>query len=58
MKVCIKCQNDFKQNNYAGRIKNICNECHYIKQKEYRELNKERIKEYQKQYRLKKINLK
>lgn len=54
MKVCIKCQNDFKQNNYAGRIKNICNECHYIKQKEYRELNKERIKEYQKQYRLKK----
>ena len=57
MRVCLKCEKEFSRNNYAGRVRNICNECHAIKQKEYRQANKERIKEYQKEYR-KKNNLK
>lgn len=57
MKICIKCQIEFKKNNYASRIRNICNQCHANHQKEYKEKNKDIIreyqKEYQKQYRLK-----
>jgi hypothetical protein len=53
MKICLKCEKEFTQNNYAGRVRNICNECHAKKQKEYREKNKERIKLYQKEYRKK-----
>jgi hypothetical protein len=59
MRVCLKCEKEFIQNNYAGRVRNICNECHAITQKEYRKKNKERIKEYQIEYRKKSLtNLK
>jgi hypothetical protein len=53
MRVCLKCEKGFIQNNYAGRIRNICDLCHAKKQKEYREKNKERIKLYQSNYRKK-----
>jgi hypothetical protein len=53
MRVCLKCEKEFTRNNYAGRIRNICDLCHAIKQKEYRQANKERIKEYQSNYRKK-----
>lgn len=53
MKKCLKCHKDFFKNNYAGRVTNICDQCHAKKQKEYRESNKEKIKQYQKEYRKK-----
>ena len=59
MRVCLKCEKEFIQNNYAGRIKNVCNFCDFERQKEYRKKNKERIKEYQIEYRKKSLtNLK
>jgi hypothetical protein len=53
MRVCLKCQKEFTSNTYAGRVTNVCNFCDFQRQKEYREKNKESIKEYQSNYRKK-----